>query len=399
MMDPQSAQPQTESSRSRKALLRRLIDYIAMPASRVAPQDRSMGGDILLDMLFHATDEDRQLCASRLRETREAPRRVLRYLAQCQFEVARPLLEDNESFDASDLTQIVDQVTLEHRLAIAGRKRVPAVVCDRLIAIGETHVLRTLISNKGAEFSEIAMDRLVEESRAENSFCAEIIRREELRPAQAMAMFWWSDPVTRRTILQRFAADRIEMIEMCSDVFAMASEEGWIDPVARKALQLIERRQRNRAAIDKSPYESLEDAVDSAELQGITPELGHEIGYLSGVKPITVEKILNDPGGEGIAVVCKATGLKRDYLKKLWAASGRDLTRPDGTADPQFEYVHETFDLLTVAKAQTTLRYWNWSLSSTYSPGQANSGIDQQEANDEQAYSTSRRTAQLIFGS
>ncbi|MEM6534831.1 MAG: DUF2336 domain-containing protein [Pseudomonadota bacterium] len=398
MTDPQSTQPELASSRARTALLRRLIDYIAMPASRVAPQDRSMGGDILLDMLFHASEEDRALCATRLKDTREAPRRVLRYLAQCSFAVAQPLLENNESFDASDLTQIVEQVTPEHRLAIAGRKRVPSAVCDRMVAIGENHVLRVLIANKGAEFSETAMDRLVDLSREDLNFCKMIITREELRPAQAMAMFWWSDAVTRRSILQRFAANRIEMIEMCSDVFAMAAEEGWSDSVARKALQLIERRQRNRAAIDKSPYDSLEDAVDSAELQGVTPELGHEIGYLSGVKPITVEKILNDPGGEGVAVLCKATGLKRDYLKKLWVASGRELTKPDGSIAPQFDYVQETFDLLTVAKAQTTLRYWNWSLSSTYSPGQTNSGIDEREANDEQTYSTSRRTAQLVFG-
>ena len=52
-----------EGGLARRTLLRRLIDFIAMPASQVAPQDRSMGGDILLDMLFHATDSDRLLRA------------------------------------------------------------------------------------------------------------------------------------------------------------------------------------------------------------------------------------------------------------------------------------------------------------------------------------------------
>jgi len=42
--------------------------------------------------------------------------------------------------------------------------------------------------------------------------------------------------------------------DAASDVFAMAVAEGWTDPLSRKALQFIERRQRNRAAIDKSPF-------------------------------------------------------------------------------------------------------------------------------------------------
>ena len=32
-----------ETGHARKILLRRLIDYIALPGSQVAPQDRSMG--------------------------------------------------------------------------------------------------------------------------------------------------------------------------------------------------------------------------------------------------------------------------------------------------------------------------------------------------------------------
>ncbi len=398
MTEPMPTLPGEPVSRARNTLLRRLIDYVAMPGSRVAPQDRSMGGDILLDMLFHASEEERLLCSTRLKFTREAPRRVLRYLAQCSFKVAQPLLEENESFDASDLCQIVDQVSVEHQLAIAGRKTVPSTVCDRLVLSDDQHLLRTLLANENAIISENAMDVLVTRSRKDDTLCPQIIKRLELRPSQAMAMFWWADAPTRREILQRFAANRLEMIEMCSDVFAMAAEEGWRDPVSRKTLQLIERRQRNRAAIDKSPYDSLEHAIKVAAAGGITTELSEEIGYLSGVKPITIGKILADKGGEGLAVVCKATGLKREYLTDLWVALRRPMELDDGQPNPHFSYVHEIYDILTVAKAQTTLRYWNWSLSSTFSPANLENGIQEEEANDETSYSAARRTARLVFG-
>ena len=67
MSDPISFEEHAaEGGHARRILLRRLIDFIAMPASQVAPQDRSMGGDILLDMLFHATDTERMQCARRI---------------------------------------------------------------------------------------------------------------------------------------------------------------------------------------------------------------------------------------------------------------------------------------------------------------------------------------------
>src|SRR5690606_13072040 len=113
-------------------------------------------------------------------------------------------------------------------------------------------------------------------------------------------------------------AERQEMIALCSDVFEMAAAEGWQDSVARKALQMIERRQRNRAAIDRSPYDSLEGAVQAAAVSGMEAKIAQEIGYLSGIKPVTAAKILSDPGGEALAVLCKATGLKREYLATLW---------------------------------------------------------------------------------
>ena len=320
-----------EGGQARKILLRRLIDYIALPGSQVAPQDRSMGGDILLDMLLHATDSERLLCATRLAIMSEAPRRVLRYLAQCNLDIARPLLEQSEAFDSSDLLEIIDQVSTEHRTLIAKRKRVPVAVVDQIARRGELTVVKDLLRNKGAEFSETAIDVLIGRSRKEDGLVELLIARLELKPAQAMAMFWWSDRDTRRTVLQRHAADRVEMVGMCADVFAIAAKEGWSDPVARKTLQLIERRQRNRAALDRSPYESLEAAVEAAAEAGMSPELAQEIGYLAGVKPVTAAKILGDRGGEGIAVLCKATGLKKPTLRNFWIALKRPIADVDGS--------------------------------------------------------------------
>ena len=212
-------------------------------------------------------------------------------------------------------------------------------------------------------------------------------------------MFWWADGPTRRKILQRHAADRLEVIDTCKDVFELAARENWADPVARKALQLIERRQRNRAAIERSPYDSLESAINASATLGMSSALAQEIGYLSGIKPVTVAKILSDKGGEGLAVLCKATGLHRDFLKVLWAGLKRPFEIEPGVIHPLFVIVTDTYEILSVAKAQTTLRYWNWSLSSAFSPEAIRVASENgKPANEEAEFSTAQRTARLVFG-
>lgn len=399
MSDMSQTSAPKPTSTAQDALVRRLIDVVAMPGSRIPPQDRSMAGDILLDMLLHVTDRERSLCASRLAVCRDAPRRVLRYLAQCSFAVARPLLEESDAFDACDLVEICQNTSIKHRMVIARRRNLCVTVTACLAQVGEVPVVRELLANRNAPLAESTVDRLVALSREERSFCPMLAERIELRSSHAMAMFWWSDATTRRKILTRQAADRSEMIAICRDVFEMAAAEGWSDPVTRKALQLIERRQRNRAAIARSPYDSLEGAVAAAATAGIDAEMAQEIGYLAGIKPVTVAKILSDAGGEGLAVLCKATGLKREYLRLLWTALRRPLESPSGEPSAAFALVAETYEVLSVAKAQTTLRYWNWSLSAAYSTNALRQAQDLgAPANEEVEYSTSQRTARLVFG-
>ncbi len=353
-----------------------------------------MAGDVLLEMLFEAEDEDRLVCSQRLRTAREAPRRVLRYLAQCAFDVAEPVLSDNDGLDASDLCQICRSGSLEHRVAIAKRRSVPPTVADMIIDFGEPASCRALLQNPAAELSEYGLDALVSLSQTVADIAGLALRRPEVTPAQAMTMFWWADAASRRLILTRFAADRLEIIDLCSDLFTKAADDKWADPLVRKTLQMIERRQRNRLAIAKSPYGSLEEAVSAAAAFGMTPETAQEIGYLSGLKPVTIAKILSDSGGEALAVLCKATGLGREYLTEFWTSLKRPMELSPGEPHPLFIQCEETYDVLSVAKAQTTLRYWNWALSSAFSPTKS---AGTPEADD--IFSAAKRASRLVFGS
>ncbi|MDP3749792.1 MAG: DUF2336 domain-containing protein [Phenylobacterium sp.] len=391
--DPASGAAQ--AFRARGALLKRMADVVCLPSSRVNAFERSMTADLLVDMLREAEPEERKKVARRLSTLTEIPASLVRLLLRDHVDVAEELLIECPSLSDADLLDCIRLTDLEHRRLVALRRGVNEVVCDVLIEFGEIIVIECLLKNDLARLSNAAIEAIVALTRGDTRLTAALLRRSELRPAHAYVLFWWADAETRRTILQRFAVSREVLQEATGDIFALAAAEGWQDPLSRKALQFIERRQRNRAAIDKSPFDSLEAAVAAAQ-DGLTREIAEEISYLSGLKPMTGAKIFTDPGGEPLAILCKATGLPRQALRALWRGLKRPETEDSGALSQALERVMTTYDMIAVDRAQTVLRYWNWSLTSALTPALLRAIRDGDEDGVDE-YSAPQRAAMLAL--
>jgi uncharacterized protein (DUF2336 family) len=381
--------------RARGALLRRLADVVCLPSSRINAFERSVTADLLIEMLRDASPDERLKVARRLASLTEPPPQLARLLLHDEPRIARPLLEECESLSDAELLDCARTSGSEHRVMIAARKALSEVVVEALVAAGDLKAIEIMLANRDARIGHAALEALVVISRDAPQLVPALLRRGELRPAQAYVLFWWADPEARRTILQRFAVSREILQDAAGDIFPMAAEEGWQDPMSRKALQFIERRQRNRAAIEKSPFTSLEAAVSAAQ-HGMTREVAEEISYLAGLKPMTGAKLFTDPGGEPLAILCKATGLPRAALRALWRGLRRPETGDDGGVNPAYERTMIIYDTLAVDRAQTVLRYWNWSLSSAMTP-ELLQAIREGDDSVIDEYSLPQRAAMLAF--
>ena len=393
--DEEPAEP--PPSKARLALLKRLADVVCLPSSRVNAFERSMTSDLLIEILRDANVDERSKVAQRLCSLIDAPSALARLLVRDVIEVCSPVLKLCTSLRDTELIDCAKNATIKHRLLIAARRDVSELVCEALVEPMEAPVIEAVLRNETARLSANALEILVAATREHPRTIPLLLRRGELRPSHAYILFWWADADARRTILQRFAVSREVLQEAASDVFSLAAAENWTDPLSRKALQFIERRQRNRAAIEKSPFKSLEDAVAAAQ-NGMTREIAEEISYLSGLKPTTGAKIFTDAGGEPIAILCKATGLPKAAIKALWRGLRRRETDSSGELWPALERVLIIHDMIAVDRAQTVLRYWNWSLSSALTPALLKAIRDgDEEGLDE--YSLPQRAAMLALSS
>ena len=381
----------------RRQLAKRLADAICLPASKLTPQERHMAGDVLVELLRSTEADIREAVARRLTMLNEAPRTILVILAKDEIQIARHVLEKSKSLTDSDLIQIARKVSGAHRKVIAQRRHLSDAVVDTLVEFMEEDVCETVLKNENAAFSETAIQRLLTVSRNHQPYVQLLCKREEVRPSHGLTMYWWASPANRKRILHRFAVTREVLQESCADLYPLAAQEGWQDAGVRKALQFVERRQRNRAAAARSVYDSLEDAVAAVASTGLTREITEEISYMAGVKPATGAQILTDKSGESLAILCKAPGLKREHLETLWRGLGRPMHDVDGSAHPDFARVIETFDTISTDKAQTVLRYWNWSLTASLNKDVLRY-IKNGTIPREEDYGAAAITAALVFG-
>jgi uncharacterized protein (DUF2336 family) len=347
--------------KARTALVQRLCEIVSWPESRIPAHERQLAADVLVGLLRTSNVDLRRRCAAGLIRVNDAPKSLLRYLARDEISVAQALLEQGVGFDDSDLIATVHAGVATHWQAIARRRGVSEPVTDALLQTGDVSVFEAVLRNSSARLSTQGVDIVVARSRQAAQLPAMLVARPELRTTQALVVFWWASFEARLQILRRFAIDRTVLLQELGDVFALAAAEGWSDADTRKTLQVIERRQRNRAAAAQSPYGSLEGALVAAE-QNFDRAMLNEIAHLAGVKPTTASQIFADAGGEAIGVLCKAVGLKRPSLIGLWRALRRPPGDPD-TLDNPLGRTAYVFDTLATAKAQTVLRYWNWSFT------------------------------------
>ena len=97
-----------------------------------------------------------------------------------------------------------------------------------------------------------------------------------------------------------------------------------------------------------------------------------------------------------MAVLCKATGLTKTSLRHLWRALRRVELTETGDLVPALERALYIYDILATDRAQTVLRYWNWSLSTALTSVMLKA-IGRGQAMDLESMSVPQRAAFLAF--
>jgi uncharacterized protein (DUF2336 family) len=302
----------------RRMLVATIGDLFFSQHDVLSDRERSLMTEILRQLIHDVEVSVRRALAERLAEQPLAPHDLVVALANDEIEVAHPLLVNSDVLQDLELIEIIRNRTLEHQLAISIRKSVSEEVADALIATDSIDVIKTLLENHNADISQRTMEYLVEQSQRVDTYQNPLLRRPDLDTTLAKRMYWWVSAALRTYILDRYEIDPGELDEtMESTVKSLTEAEGDQRPKAVElADQLAERQEITPALIVKTLREG-EVALFAALF-----------GKYTGIRLQLVQRMLFEPGGEGLAIACKGSGIDKSTFASIYVltrkARGRD---------------------------------------------------------------------------
>ncbi|HXI87990.1 MAG TPA: DUF2336 domain-containing protein, partial [Parvularculaceae bacterium] len=295
----------------RALLIRKLVDIVVLPPSRISANERSLTGDILLQVLGSVEAAFRVEIARRVARVPELPPALLRMLLLDEALVAREVLTGAEHLPEALLIETARAGTAAHRALIARRIDLTTATADVLVAAGEPEIARLLLKRDDFALSPHAVDLLVARSTLDAELQALLLRRRELEPAHGFMMFWWVDTERRRRILTRFALNRDIIQDAVEDLYPRVFRAKSSDVIVKDILIMLDRRYRARGANGEIVTMDIVRHTVRAARRDHASEVVHAVAMIAGVSRELAARVLRDPGGEPYAIMCKALGIAR----------------------------------------------------------------------------------------
>jgi len=126
-------------------------------------RERMVAEDVFRLFVRDVEVKVRESLANAVKECAQLPNDIAVALARDVDQVALPMLSSSTVLSDEDLIEIIKEASGQKQQAIASRENVSASVSDALIERGDESVVRTLVSNHGADIAEDSLNRIIDQ--------------------------------------------------------------------------------------------------------------------------------------------------------------------------------------------------------------------------------------------
>lgn len=341
-----------KSAAGRKALVAAVSDLFFNNKDVLTDREKALMTDILRQIVHDVEMSVRRELAERLAEAKGAPHDLILALANDDIEVAHPLLIQSDILHDFDLVEIIHHRTLEHQLAIAMRKSLNESVTDALVETGNEDVVAKMIENPNARISKVTMEYLVDQSKRVDTYQNPLLKRPDLEPELAKKMYWWVSAALRQHIVKNFQVDTMELDETLEstvkNVIDRLGSANSAEP--SKPVKLAERLAEDGKVTPRMLVQVLR--------QGEVPLFEAMFGKMSGLRPRLLRRMLFEPGGEALAILCKAVQIDKTDFASIFMLS-RKARNNDRVTNPQeLKRILDLFDRIQPDAADRMLKKW-----------------------------------------
>lgn len=336
------------------AARRRLVDAVTeLPSAGddgTTKREREIMFDILRRLIHEAEMVVRRTVSLRLSEMSDAPRDLVRLLANDKIEIAYPILTKSGVLLDEDLIEVVKNRTFEHQLAVSIRSNLSETVSDSIVETGNKNVIKCLLQNTTAQITRATMEYLVEQSEREDIFRDPLVRRNDLDRDLAERMFGWVSQTLRRIIIDDWDLDE----KTVNRLLAKSSQKEWGQesdaPERKSKARILAERLSGQGLL--SP-ETLIRVLRNGDVALFTAMFGR----LTGLKEPFVLRILYDIRGSALAAACKFAKLDKDAFREIYVFA-RQARKTAGDNERFLQRALQFYDRKTPIQIEEIVRHW-----------------------------------------
>jgi uncharacterized protein (DUF2336 family) len=286
--------------------------------------------------------------AKLLARSDNAPFNVVMILAfDDSVDVAGPVLQHSQRFDAKTLVTNIRTKSQPHLLAISKRSYIPVAVTDELVTRGNREVVHSVASNEGASFSDFGFLHMIKRSETDSILAEHLgLRKEIPRHMFQQLIAKASDDVKRK--LERERPDLIgEIRTSVADVTGkLHSKFGPASKSYFAAMRLVTAQNRygnlnENSILEYTRCHKIEEATVGLSLLCLLPV-------------DVVERALLDSNREMILILTKALDFAWETAMALLFLSAKDHRIPASDLDD----MRDEFASLNTETSRSVLSFY-----------------------------------------
>ncbi len=287
----------------------------------LSPRESELVADVMIELMRQAEKDLREALAERLSVMGDISLRLVLQIANDEIEVAEPVLRNSNVLGDLDLIYIVKSKGADYWQAIAKREQISNQVMDVLADTKDFDTAVTLAENMNITLTEHAVIVLSDLAQESEVLARPLLRRDEVSGDIANVLYKFVGEELKRFIRENYELETSSLIDTVDEVvleLKEIDEESEFTPTSAM-LKAADRYKEKGILTVKLMLGTLR--------RGQIPAFIAQFLKFSGLEPDTVETILAQPNGQGLAVACKAFGLAKEDFVSIFLLTNRVRNR------------------------------------------------------------------------
>lgn len=299
-----------ELARDKKPEARReLTQAIAeILEKNIGASENELIADILIALTRQAEMDLRQAIAEKIAGMDNVPLRLVLQLANDDIEIAAPVLRASPVLGDLDLVYIIKARGQKYWQEIAARRSLTPYMINMLAETRDIGTALALAENDVITLTDSALSVLTELAQSSEALANPLLHRSEMKPVLAARLFHFVGEELKTFIRAHFKVEPTEVIKAVDEAveeMAMASQNAMMPT---QSMLAAAEQQQGKGLLTI-------ELMISCLRRGQIPSFVAQLTAYTGLSLRTVETVLTQNRGQGLAIACRAFDIpKPDFI-------------------------------------------------------------------------------------